>query len=67
MDNERRMYTEVYTTLTSMGKDVTDKLPEELKETIYNKADTSYPYVVKDLLPESVAMIAAILSKYLIN
>ncbi len=65
MDKERKMYTEVYMTLTRLNKDLIDKIPEELKTMIISKADTSYPYEIKELMPESKAMIASIVEKYI--
>ena len=65
MDREVKMYTEVYMTLTKLNSDLIDKIPEELKQMIISKADTSYPYEIKELLPESKAIIAAIIEKYL--
>ena len=55
MNRERKIYTEVYMTLTRLNKDLIDKIPEELKQTIISKADTSYPYKINELLPESKA------------
>ena len=34
MDRERKIYTEVYMTLIRLSKDLIDKIPEELKQTI---------------------------------
>lgn len=65
MDRERKMYTEVYMLLTRLSKELIIKIPEELKQDIINKADTSYPYEVNELLPESKALIASIIEKYL--
>ena len=65
MDKEKEIYTEVYMTLTRLSKDLIDKIPEELKQDILSKADTSYPYEVDELLPESQAIIASIIRKYL--
>ncbi len=65
MDKEKEIYTEVYMTLTRLSKDLIDKIPEELKQDILSKADTSYPYEVDELLPESQAIIASIIKKYL--
>ena len=67
MDRERKIYTEVYMTLTRLNKDLIDKIPEELKHAIINKADTSYPYIVNELLPESKALIALIMENYINN
>ena len=44
MDKETQIYTEVYMTLSRLNKDLINKIPEELKMTILEKADTSYPY-----------------------
>lgn len=65
MDSERKMYTEVYMLLTRLNKELISKIPEELKQDIINKADTSYPYEVNELLPESKALLALIMEKYL--
>lgn len=65
MDRERKIYTEVYMTLIRLSKDLIDKIPEELKQTIISKADTSYPYKINELLPESKALIASIMEMYL--
>ena len=65
MDRERKIYTEVYMTLIRLSKDLIDKIPEELKQTIISKADTSYPYKINELLPESKALIASIMENYL--
>ena len=65
MDRERKIYTEVYMTLASLDKNLINKIPEELKATIISKADTSYPYKINELLPESKAIIASIMEKYL--
>ena len=46
-------------------QDLIDKIPEELKQSIISKADTSYPYKINELLPESKALIASIMEKYL--
>ena len=67
MDKEKKIYTEVYMTLTRLNKDLIDKIPEELKQAIISKADTSYPYKINELLPESKALIASIMDKYLID
>lgn len=65
MNREIKIYTEVYMTLIRLNKNLIDKIPEELKKTIINKADTSYPYKINELLPESKAIIASIIEKYL--
>lgn len=65
MDKDKKIYTEVYLTLCKLDKDLIDKIPEELKNLIYSKADTSYPYRIDELLPESKAIIEAITDKYL--
>ena len=65
MDEERKIYTEVYMILTRLNKDLIDKIPKDLKQTIISKADTSYPYKTDELLPESKAIIATIIEKYL--
>ncbi len=65
MDKERKIYTEVYMTLAKLDKELIDKIPEELKTAILNKADTSYPYKIEDLQPESKAILASIVEKYL--
>ena len=67
MDKEKKIYTEVYVTLASLSKDLIDQIPEELKQIIISKADTSYPYKIDELLPESKALIASIIGKYLSN
>lgn len=51
--------------LSRLNKDLIDKIPDELKETIISKADTSYPYKIEDLMPESKALISSIIEKYL--
>lgn len=65
MDKERKIYTEVYMILARFNKDLIDKIPEELKQIIITKADTSYPYKINELLPESKVIIASIFEKYL--
>ena len=67
MNNEKKIYTEVYMTLSKLNKELIDKIPIELKEEIYSKADTSFPYKIDELLPESKALLAAILEKYIVN
>ena len=64
MDNEKQIYTEIYLILSKMGKEFTDKLPEDLKRFIYSKADLIYPFRIDELLPESKALIAAIIDRY---
>ena len=67
MDKKTQIYTEVYMTLANLNKNIIDKIPEELKMKILDKADTSYPYNINELLPESQALIAVILKKYIYN
>lgn len=64
MDRETKIYTEVYMTLVRLDNHLIDKIPEELKEEIIGKADTSYPYKIDELLPESQALISSIIEKY---
>lgn len=65
MDRKKKIYTEVYMTLTRLNSDLIDKIPEEVKTMIISKADTSYPYKINELLPESKAIIASIMEKYI--
>ncbi len=65
MDNEKQIYTEVYMTLSALDQDSIEKIPEELKAMILDKADTSYPYRIDELLPESKAIISSIIEKYI--
>ena len=65
MDKEKKIYTEVYMTLTKLNQEMIDRIPNELKQEIVSKADTSYPYKVDELEPESQAIIASIMEKYL--
>ena len=67
MEYEKKIYTEVYITLSSLEKDLIDKIPEEVKAMIISKADTSYPYKIEELLPKSKAIISSILEKYINN
>lgn len=65
MDKDKKIYTEVYMTLTSLNENLIQKIPKDLKQMIINKADTSYPFKINELLPESQAMIALIIEKYI--
>ena len=67
MDEERKIFTEVYMTLTKFNKDLIDKIPEELKTTISSIADTSYPYKIDDLSIGSKEILATIIEKYLVD
>ena len=65
MPDEKQIYTEVYMTLSKYDKESIDKIPEEIKEDIINKADTSFPFKIDKLLPESEMIINSILDNYI--
>lgn len=67
MNKEKKIYTEVYMTLVGLSSNLINKIPDNVKNMIISKADTSYPYRVDELLPESKAIIAAIIEKYIID
>ena len=64
MNDEKRVYTEVYTVLNRLPNEYIFKIPEHIKKTIFEKADTSYSYKIGNLLPQSKAMIFEIIRKY---
>ena len=64
MNKEKKIYTEVYMTLARLDGNLLENIPKELKDAIVSKADTTYPYIVDELLPESKALLAAIIEKY---
>lgn len=64
MENEKIIYTEVYTVLAKLPKLYTDKIPKIVKEEIFNKAETDYSYEIDELKPESKAFILEIIRNY---
>ena len=64
MNKDEKIYTKVYMTLARLEKNAIDKIPAKLRQVIFEKADTTYPYVIDELLPESKTIIAAIIKKY---
>lgn len=64
MENEKIIYTEVYTVLTKLPKLYIDKIPKKVKEEIFNKAETDYSYEIDELQPESKAFILEIIKNY---
>ena len=64
MKDEIRVYTEVYTVLNRLPNEYIIKIPEYIKEAIFEKADTSCSYKIGDMLPQSKAMIFEIIRKY---
>ena len=64
MENERRMYTEVYTVLSTLSNEDSDKIPMNIRQNIAEKADTNYSYKAEKLLPESKAMVIEIIRRY---
>ena len=46
-------------------EELKNKIPQELKDFIVDNADISYPYRIDELLPESKALFASILEKYI--
>lgn len=65
MEMEKKIYTEVYLSLLKEGKDAIDKIPDELKKIIIEKADTSYPYKIEKILPESKEILESIINTYI--
>ena len=39
MENEKKVYTEVYTVLNMLPKEYLEKIPKNIKDEIFNKAD----------------------------
>lgn len=64
MENERRIYTEVYTVLLTLSNEDLNKIPMNIRQNIAEKADTYYSYKAENLLPESKAMVIEIIRKY---
>ena len=64
MENERRIYTEVYTVLSTLSNEDLNKIPMNIRQNIAEKADTNYSYKAENLLPESKAMVIEIIRKY---
>ena len=62
---DKQVYTEVYFILNNLSEELKNKIPQELKDFIVDNADISYPYRIDELLPESKALIASILEKYI--
>ena len=62
---DKQVYTEVYFILNNLSEELKNKIPQELKDFIADNADISYPYRIDELLPESKALIASILEKYI--
>lgn len=64
MENERRIYTEVYTVLLTLSNEDLNKIPMNIMQNIAEKADTNYLYKAENLLPESKAMVVEIIRRY---
>ena len=64
MENERRIYTEVYTVLLTLSNEDLNKIPMNIRQNIAEKADTNYSYKAENLLPKSKAMVIEIIRKY---
>ena len=64
MNDEIRVYTEVYTVLNRLPNEYIIKIPEYITKAIFEKADTSCSYKIGDMLPQSKAMIFEIIRKY---
>ena len=62
---DKQVYTEVYFILNNLSEELKNKIPQELKDFIVDNADISYHYRIDELLPESKALIASILEKYI--
>ena len=75
MDNDiyRKALKEVYVILNSSTYDVVEKLPEELKEYIFDKMDDSYNYSIElgkpllqqKMMPETKKILTKIYEQYL--
>ena len=69
----RKALKEVYVILNSSTYDVIEKLPEELKEYIFGKMDTSYNYTIElgkpllkqKMMPETKKILTKIYEQYL--
>ena len=66
-NNKIRMYTDVYTLLVQLPKEYIDKIPIKVKEEIASNMDNRYKYEIEDMLPESKALVVAIIRKYFEN
>jgi len=64
MENERRIYTEVYTVLLALSNEDLNKIPMNIRQKIAEKADTNYSYKAENFLPESKAMVIEMIRKY---
>lgn len=64
---DKQVYTEVYSVLSQLPLEYTSKIPYEVKEEIFNNADTSYIYRVDTLLPQSKALLVEIIRSYFGN
>ena len=67
MTYDKQVYTEVYTILNQLPLEYTNRIPYEVKEEIFNNADTSYIYRVDTLLPQSKALLIEIIRRYFRN
>ena len=67
MTYDKQVYTEVYTILNQLPLEYTNRIPYEVKEEIFNNADTSYIYRVDTLLPQSKAILIEIIRRYFRN
>lgn len=75
MDNNKyqKALKEVYVILNSSTYDVIEKLPEELKEYIFDKMDDSYIYTIElgkpllkqKMMPETKKILTKIYEQYL--
>ena len=64
MDNEKQVFTEVYTVLSEIPSEYFEKIPKNVIEEISNKADTNYAYRIDELLPQSKSILIEIIRKY---
>ena len=67
MENERRIYTEVYRVLSTLSNEDLNKIPMNIRQNIAEKADTNYSYKAENLLPESKAMVIDLIRMYCEN
>ena len=67
MKFEKKIYTEIYTVISRLQKKDLNKIPEEIRDEIYNNADKEYKYAIKDLDNLSKAIIFEIIRKYISN
>ena len=64
MENQKQIYTEVYTVLSKLPTKYLNMIPQDVKKEIFFNANIRYSYAINELLPESKAILIEIIKRY---